>query len=152
MTITPGAKPNEPSPIQQTSSASVSVFWLNLEQIRTCLKQAATRLAENHSEIEEIWLFGSLARGDAVPGSDADLFIILSQSDLSYLDRSVYYQPDFCGVGVDVLAYTRDELSQIQAAEGGSLWQQIETEGICLVRQESDYPSATMASNSNSTK
>jgi predicted nucleotidyltransferase len=137
MNTTPGAKPNVPSPIQQTSSASVSVFWLDLDQIRTCLEQAATGLAERHSEIEEIWLFGSLARGDAVPGSDADLFIVLSQSDLSYLDRSAYYQTDFCGVGVDVLAYTRDELSQMQAAESPSLRRRVEAEGVCLVRRKS---------------
>jgi predicted nucleotidyltransferase len=28
------------------------------------------RLAKKHPEIEEVWLFGSLARGEAVPGSD----------------------------------------------------------------------------------
>ena len=136
MTTARGAKPNEPSPIQQRSSDSVSVFWLNLDRLRTRLAQAAARLAERHPEIEEIWLFGSLARGDAVPGSDADLFVILSQSDLSYLDRSAYYQPDFCGVGVDVLAYTRYELSRMQGAESPALRQRDEAEGVCLIRRE----------------
>jgi predicted nucleotidyltransferase len=83
---------------------SAKVFWLDLDQIRNCLKEAAIRLGETHPEIETIWLFGSLARGDAVPGSDADLLIVLTDSPFSFLDRCVHYQPDFCGIGVDVLA------------------------------------------------
>ncbi len=136
MTTTPRAKPNEPSPIQQTSSPSVSVFWLNLEQVQTCLEGAVTRLAEQCPEIEEVWLFGSLARGDAVPGSDADLFILLSQTQLSFLERSVHYQPDFCGVGVDILAYTRAELTHMEP-EAETFLHQVQTEGLCLFRRAS---------------
>ena len=52
-----------------------------------------------------MWLFGSLARAEAVPGSDADILIVLASSDLPFPERSVYYQPEFCGIGADVLAY-----------------------------------------------
>jgi predicted nucleotidyltransferase len=91
------------------------------------------RLAEKHPEIEEVWLFGSLARGDAVPGSDADLLVVLSDSPYPFLERSVRYQPDFCGLGADVLAYTRTELAQMQAG-GNDFLRRAQTEGICLVR------------------
>lgn len=80
MTTTPNLRQNVPSPIQRRSSPSVSVFWLNVDQVRACLRQAVERLAQSHPEIEEVWLFGSLARGDAVPGSDADLLVVLSGS------------------------------------------------------------------------
>lgn len=130
MTTTPGAKPNEPSPIRRTSSPSVSVFWLDLNQVRACLTQAVRRLAETRPEIEEVWLFGSLARGDATPGSDADLLFILSDSTVPFLDRSVVYQPDFCGLGVDILAYTRSELARIETRI-----QQVQAEGVCLFQQ-----------------
>lgn len=46
---------------------SAKVFWLDLDQIWNCLEEAAIRLGGTHPEIETIWLFGSLARGDAVP-------------------------------------------------------------------------------------
>lgn len=88
-------------------------------------------LAETHPEIEEVWLFGSLARGDAVPGSDADLLIVLGDCQLPFLDRSVHYQPDFCGVGVDVLAYTREELARMEA-DGNAFLSQARAEGIRL--------------------
>lgn len=95
------------------------------------LKRAVERLAKRYPEIEQVWLFGSLARGDAVPGSDADLLVVLTDSQLPFLDRSVRYQPDFCGVGVDVLAYTRAELASLQA-EGHAFLRQAQAEGICL--------------------
>lgn len=134
MTTTPNLRQNVPSPIQRRSSPSVSVFWLNVDQVRACLRQAVERLAQSHPEIEEVWLFGSLARGDAVPGSDADLLVVLSGSQEAFLDRSVRYQPDFCGIGVDVLAYTRDEVTQMEA-EGNRLLRQAMAEGVCLFRR-----------------
>ncbi len=134
MTTIPGMKPSAPSPIQRTSLPSVSIFWLNLDQVRACLKKAVARLAEKHPETEEVWLFGSLARGDAVPGSDADVLVVLSESPLSFLDRSVHYQPDSCGVGVDVLAYTRTELAQMQT-EGNSFIQCAQAEALCLFQR-----------------
>lgn len=75
MTTTRVERPSARLPIQQISSPSVNVFWLNLDQARTCLKKAVIHLAEKHPEIEQVWLFGSLARGDAVPRSDADILI-----------------------------------------------------------------------------
>ena len=134
MSSTLAAKPSALSVIQQRSSPSVSVFWLKLDEIREALKAAATRLMEQHPEIEEVWLFGSLACGDAVPGSDADLLVVLSDSTYPFLERSVRYQPDFYGVGVDVLAYTRAELMQMQG-DGNDFLRRARAEGICLVRR-----------------
>ncbi len=134
MTTIRERKPNEPLPIQRTSLSSVSVFWLNLDQVRTQLKQAVDHLVEMRPEIEEVWLFGSLARGDAAPGSDADLLIVLNDSSLPFLDRSVRYHPDGCGVGVDVFAYTRAEVAQMQT-EGHAFLQRALAEGVCLFRR-----------------
>ena len=92
-------------------------------------------MAVNRPEVEEIWLFGSLARGDAVPGSDADLLLVLSSSDLPFLERYAFYIPNDCGVGVDVLAYTRHELA-LMRAEGNFFAEQALLEGICLFRRK----------------
>lgn len=95
------------------------------------LKAAVQRLAKRLPEIEEVWLFGSLARGDAAPGSDADLLIVLKDSPLPFLARSAHYQPDFCGVGVDTLVYTRAELATMQT-EGNPFLRQIQSERVLL--------------------
>lgn len=88
-------------------------------------------MATTRPEVEEVWLFGSLARGEAVPGSDADLLIVLSDSPASFLDRAVRYLPEFCGVGVDILAYTRAELTAM-CESGQDVLTQVKAEGICL--------------------
>ncbi len=89
-------------------------------------------MRERHPEIERIVLFGSLARGDAVPGSDADLLIVLSHSTASFLDRAVRYRPADVGVGVDVVAYTHEELTALLEA-GNAFVRQALREGMVLV-------------------
>ena len=77
------------------------------------LNRVARTLGDRHPEIESIYLFGSLARGDAVPGSDADLLIVVSHSVQPFRDRSVRYHTTGAGVGVDVVVYTREELDAL---------------------------------------
>ena len=88
-------------------------------------------MRERHPEIESIALFGSLARGDAVPGSDADLLIVVSHSTESFLDRAVRYRPADVGVGVDVVAYTHEELAALEA--DNAFVRQALREGVVLV-------------------
>jgi len=96
-----------------------------------CLTKAVLEIVKVYPEVKEVWLFGSLARGDALPGSDADLFMVLSNTPFSFLDRAVHYRPAECGVGVDVLAYTQQELAQMQIT-GHTLPKVVKAEGICL--------------------
>jgi predicted nucleotidyltransferase len=89
------------------------------------------RLHQSHPEIERILLFGSLARGDAVPGSDADLLLQLRESDRPFLERGEIYQVGDVGVGVEVVAYTRAELAAMRA-RGNSFVAQALREGVVL--------------------
>jgi predicted nucleotidyltransferase len=100
--------------MESRSFGSVRIFSLNRAKILDCLRLSAARLAEQHPEIAEIWLFGSLARGDAVPGSDADVLLILDSSDQPFHERAPRYALDLCGIGVDLLAYTREEFDQLR--------------------------------------
>jgi len=134
VTTTRQKKPGGPSPIQSTSSASAKIYWLNLEEVRSRLAKATQDLAREHPEIAEVWLFGSLARGQAVPGSDADVLLVLDECNLPFLDRSVHFQPEFCGVGVDLFAYTRQELAQMEEA-GHQFLQRVKGERVCLFRR-----------------
>jgi predicted nucleotidyltransferase len=112
----------------------VKLFWLNLDEVKGCLAKAAQELARRHHEIDEVWLFGSLARGQAVPGSDADVLLVLSECDLPFIERGAHYQPDFCGVGVDLFAYTRKELEEMEGARHQFI-ERVKTEMVCLFKR-----------------
>lgn len=131
MNTTPVLRQSVRSSTLVKSSGSVKVFWLDRPQILARLKQAAQAMRERHPEIEWIALFGSLARGDAVPGSDADLLIVVSHSTESFLDRAVRYRPADVGVSVDVVAYTREELAALLKA-GNAFVRQALREGMVL--------------------
>jgi predicted nucleotidyltransferase len=84
-----------------------------------------------HPEIEQVLLFGSLARGDAVPGSDADLLVILSCANRPFIERIPRYLPVGLSLGVDVFPYTRDEIDRM-LAEGNHFMCQAVKEGLAL--------------------
>jgi predicted nucleotidyltransferase len=135
VTTTRKRKPSVTSPIQSISLPSVKLFWLNLEELNGRLTEAARKLAGQHSEIGEVWLFGSLARGQAVPGSDADVLLFLKKCDLLFLEPAVHYQPEFGGVGVDLFAYTRKELEQMEEA-GHQFLERVKEERVCLFKRQ----------------
>ena len=131
MNTTPGVKPSVPSLVRDRSSTSVRVFWLDRPGILRRLRAAAETLHQSHPEIERIILFGSLARGDAVPGSDADLLLVLRNSDRAFRERAGEYRIADIGVGVDIFAYTHRELAEM--LDGGNAFvAQAMREGILL--------------------
>jgi len=71
----------------------------------------ATRLLAGHPGIEEIIVFGSFAEGNWAPGSDLDIFIVLSDSSIPVRDRIPGLLPGAFPVGVDLFPYTRDEMT-----------------------------------------
>ncbi|MDE0218482.1 MAG: nucleotidyltransferase domain-containing protein [Spirochaetaceae bacterium] len=61
----------------------------------------------------QVVLFGSVASGRAVPSSDADILVVVRDSETPLLDRAALYRDYFTdiGVGVDLFVYTRKEIS-----------------------------------------
>ena len=102
--------------MQSESSNSVKITWLDRRQAIENLRRSVSELAAARPEIETVILFGSLASGDAVPGSDADLLFILSDSDQPFSERIPHYIPSGCGIDVDVFPYTKKELEAMLAA------------------------------------
>jgi predicted nucleotidyltransferase len=113
------------------SSSTVKIFWLDSMKVMEKLKRVARQMKTQHPEIERVLLFGSLSRGEAVPGSDADLLLILSSSDLSFLERIAYYLPLGLPLDVDVFPYTQAELTRM-CADGNLFIQQALAEGVPL--------------------
>ena len=85
-----------------------------------------------HPEIERAVLFGSLQRGDAVPGSDADVLLVLRTTDLSFSERAAVYRPEDIGIPVDLFVYTCAELDGM-LADGNRFTSQALAEGMELL-------------------
>jgi uncharacterized protein len=100
-----------PSVVQERSFGSVRVYWLDSQEAVRRLKVAAERLIAEHPEVLGVYLFGSLAEGRAVPGSDADVLILLHHSDRRWLDRPLDFGAAFddAGLPVELFCYTRGE-------------------------------------------
>lgn len=117
------------------SSPSVKVTYFNKPLVRRYLRRFVSELVEKRPEVRRVVLFGSLARDDAVPGSDVDLIIILAASDKPFLDRISQYTPSPFPVGIEVFPYTQEEL-QVMLQEGNSFMQRALAEGITLFEAE----------------
>jgi predicted nucleotidyltransferase len=88
-------------------------------------------MKRRHPEIEEVLLFGSLARGEAVPGSDADLLVVLASAERPFIERIPRYLPVEAPLGVDVFPYTREEIDRMRG-EGNALVTRALEEGVRL--------------------
>jgi predicted nucleotidyltransferase len=107
------------SVIRERSFGSVRVFWLDSGEAVERLRAAAERLLADRPEVSRVVLFGSLAEGRAVPGSDADVLLLLERSERPrWFDRPLDYWPAFEGVGlpVELFCYTREEAERVPLA------------------------------------
>ena len=117
---------------QEKSSNSVRVFFLDQDRAIHEIRKAMDLQKSLCPEIDRVVLFGSLARGDAGPGSDADLLVVVNHTDLPFLERFVRYAPAGVGIGVDVFAYTQSELQKM-LAEGNPFIARALSEGVDLL-------------------
>jgi predicted nucleotidyltransferase len=116
---------------------SVRVFRLDREGVLARLRERARQVLERRPDVVEIRLFGSLARGDARPGSDADLFVVLRDGAAPPLERSADLAREFGGLGLgcDVIACTESEARTL-AGRGGRFARAVFTEGLRLSARE----------------
>jgi predicted nucleotidyltransferase len=119
------------------SSSSVRVIWLDREAAREAVREAARRVMAERPEVRRIVLFGSLARGDAVPGSDADVLMV-ADTEARVVDRADPYVAYFRQphVGVEVFVYTPEEIARL--AEQPGLVRTALQEGIVLAERCAD--------------
>lgn len=83
-------------------------------------------LRSGEDGVDSAWLFGSLAKGDVVPGSDSDLVVLFKDSDCPRHECLTADVGAFSGVGtgVKVLAWTQEETDRL-SADGSSLFRSI---------------------------
>lgn len=82
------------------------------------LRDAATQLMARDARVLAVGLFGSLARGQALPSSDADVLIVLREHPQTrWFDRIPEYAEAFTATSLPVepFAYTQDKLKRMLA-------------------------------------
>ncbi len=92
---------------------SVVVKSVDEARVRRAMDEYAARLLASHPEIEEIVVFGSFEKGNYAPGSDLDVFIVLSRSNFRVRDRIPELLPGAFPVGVDLFPYTPEEIATL---------------------------------------
>ncbi len=114
---------------QSGSSSSVKVRFLDGPRVIDTLKSISKALLKRNPQILGIYLFGSLARGNYVPGSDADILIILNEDRRRFIDRIPEFLKAFlpASIAVDVFPYTKEELDVMKSGRNHfiiTLWEE----------------------------
>jgi len=89
---------------------SVVVKSIDEARVRRAVDEYAARLLATRPDVEEIVVFGSFEQDTYAPGSDLDLFVVLSGSDRAVADRVADLLPGAFPVGLDLFPYTREEI------------------------------------------
>jgi len=100
--------------LQQISSGSVKIISLNRTELLTQLRHITRRIKTAHDNVQDIRVFGSVARGDYVGTSDVDILIILAEPTVeNFIERPLtFYRYFTLAIGVDLLVYTAAELER----------------------------------------
>jgi len=107
-----------PSFVVEESSNSAKVFWLDQESLLREVHKVAQEVGEKNENIRKIVLFGSLAEKRAVPGSDADILIILRKDTKPFVDRMAEWLAKFSlDFPVEIFPYTEKELDNPLACQ-----------------------------------
>ena len=90
--------------------SSVEVRSVDLAHLRKRVDEYAAWLLARRPEVDEIVVFGSFADGSYAPGSDLDVFLLLSESEKDVWHRVPDYLPGAFPVGLDLFPYTVREV------------------------------------------
>ncbi|GAB4424332.1 MAG: hypothetical protein OHK0011_04910 [Turneriella sp.] len=83
--------------------------------------------------VQSVWLFGSVARGEARPESDIDLFIV-ADTYLAFHERGALFDDlrDF-NANIEPLVYTPAEWVRLTSEPTVGFWQSVVREMVRLV-------------------
>ncbi len=107
--------------MQRRSCGSVRVAFLDRDRAIAELTECAQALLVHDPRVVAVGLFGSLARGQALPSSDADLLIVLkAHPQPRWFDRIPEYAAAFQGttLPVEPFPYTWAELTRMLSQPG----------------------------------
>jgi predicted nucleotidyltransferase len=111
---------------QKKLSNSVKVRFVNAPEIIEVLKSISGHILQRDENVLGIYLFGSLSDDTYVPGSDADILIVLKDDERRFIDRIPEFLRYFltASVATDVFPYTRKEAEEM-ISKGNSFFTNI---------------------------
>jgi predicted nucleotidyltransferase len=100
--------------LRLTSSDSVTTLSLERTKVLAALRDIAGKIIRENADVVSIRLFGSLARGDQVGTSDADILIVVKGEGIDDpLQRTRSFYSYFrLPVPVDLLIYSEAQLQE----------------------------------------
>lgn len=119
----------------------VRVFRLDCDGVLERLRACARSLMDSDPNVLEVRVFGSFARGEARPGSDADVFIVVRDSPVPFLERIAPFARHFSGLGIgcDVIVYTEGERAALRR-RGDRFAKAVLEEGVILATRTDRKP------------
>ena len=128
-------------PVKQPKklSSSVRIKYFNGPKIIEELTSIAKDIGKKNNNILGIYLFGSLCEKTYMPGSDADILIILRKDPRRIINRTTKYLKCFlnASVAVDIFPYTKNEFDKMML-EGNVFINHIWGKKIILVEREKE--------------
>jgi predicted nucleotidyltransferase len=125
--------------LRETSSASVKFISIQRNELISALTSIAAQIGREHPEVKSLRLFGSVARGDQVGTSDADVMLILRGDEtFDTLEAIRAYLPYFkLPLGVDVLVFSEADIER-RLKSDDRFMQQIWAESLILFEAKDD--------------
>lgn len=87
--------------------------WPDRQQVHSAFSQWVEQIAAENSKLVAAGYFGSYARGDFGVGSDLDIIIVLTESDLAFERRYNVWDLNSIPVPVEAHVYTIHEWQQL---------------------------------------
>ena len=96
---------------------SVEIKSVDAGHVRRCMDNYAAELLAKNSAVEEIIVFGSFAQDTYAPGSDLDVFIILTTAQEQWpRDRMADFFAGKFPVPMDLFPFTRKEMAELDSS------------------------------------
>jgi len=97
-------------------SQSIEIKSVDAEQVRRCMDEYAARLLASNPAVEEIIVFGSFVENTYAPGSDLDVFIVLTSAQQRPRDRIPDFLPNRFPAPMDIFPFTRAEMAELDSS------------------------------------
>ncbi len=110
---------------------SVVMKWPDRDEVLSAARRWATALTAHDPAVQSIFCVGSCARGDWGVGSDLDVIVVLSDTDVSPFGRRLRYEPQDVPVPADVWVYTKAEWGAL-GDHSPQLWCRLQRELVEL--------------------
>ena len=120
----------------ETSSPSFVRRWPKPERVLADLRKWAESQAARRPALIALGNFGSHARGEAGFGSDLDLVVIVSESDVPQMERNRDWPCELLPVPADLLIYTVEEWRRMKR-RGGRFADVMDSEVVWVVGEGS---------------